>query len=42
LEGSVTVYYDLETVNRLLRSLQAASCTVADALGVPHLDVLRC
>ncbi len=38
---TVTVYYDLETVNRLLALVQARAATVADALGVPHLDVLR-
>ena len=37
---AVTVYYDLETVNRLLALVQARAATVADALGVPHLDVL--
>ena len=38
---TVTVYYDLEIINRLLALVQARAATVADALGVPHLDVLR-
>jgi len=37
---TVTVYYDLETVNRLLALVQARAAEVADALGVPHLNVL--
>jgi len=37
---TVTVYYDLETVNRLLGFVQARAAEVADALGVPHLNVL--
>jgi lysophospholipase L1-like esterase len=37
---TVTVYYDLETVNRLLQLVQARAAKVADALGVPHLNPL--
>jgi lysophospholipase L1-like esterase len=37
---TVTVYYDLETVNRLLGLVQARAAQLADALGVPHLNVL--
>jgi hypothetical protein len=37
---TVTVYYDLETVNRLLELVQGRAATVAEALGVPHLNVL--
>jgi lysophospholipase L1-like esterase len=37
---TVTAYYDLETVNRLLALVQERAATVAGALGVPHLDVL--
>jgi len=37
---TVTVYYDLEIVNRLLALVQARAAKVADALGVPHLNLL--
>src|SRR5438034_11598796 len=37
---TVTVYYDLEIVNRLLALVQARAGQVADGLGVPHLDLL--
>ena len=37
---TVTVYYDLEIINRLLALVQARAAKVADAVGVPHLNLL--
>jgi lysophospholipase L1-like esterase len=35
----VSTYFSLEVVNRLLRLVEARVVTVADQLGVPHLDL---
>ena len=35
----VTCYFSLEVVNRLLSMVEARVVTVAEALGVPHLDL---
>jgi len=35
---SVSLYYDLEVVNRLLDLVQVRAAKIAEALGVPHLD----
>jgi hypothetical protein len=37
----VTTYFSLEVVNRLLSLVEARVVTVAEALGVPHLDLRR-
>jgi lysophospholipase L1-like esterase len=36
---SITVYYSLEVVNRLLELIDSCAARVADAHGVPHIDV---
>jgi hypothetical protein len=35
---SVSLYYELEVVNRLLDLVQVRAAKVAEALGVPHLN----
>src|SRR2546425_13275060 len=36
---TIRVYYTLDVMNRLMRLLDARAATVADKLGVEHLDL---